>query len=317
MEKRDFLKGTAALAAAAFVPHGYGREPRTSLKTYAYKTAGTCVLKADVYSSGLDARRPVILWIHGGALIFGSRKAPPAWLNPDGRYVVVSMGYRLAPETKLPAIIDDLRDAYRWLRDQGPRLFHIDPDRICVAGESAGGYLTLMTGFTVAPRPRVLLSLSGYGDIALPWYSRPSPFYLAQPLVSKEDALASVGPNCVSEPPEKGDHRYDFYLYCRQHGIWPKEVTGHDPDTENKWFDPYCPIRNVSQAYPPTLLIHGSHDTDVPYSESVRMDEKLSQMNVKHTFLRVPGGSHCLEDDPLAVKAPVFRQAMDFVKKEL
>lgn len=71
--------------------------------------------------------------------------------------------------------------------------------------------------------------------------------------------------------------RWSFYLYCRQHGIWPKEVAGHDPDRENHWFGPYCPVRNVSAAYPPTLLIHGTADTDVPYEESVKMDGKLSQ----------------------------------------
>jgi acetyl esterase/lipase len=275
------------------------------------------VVKADVYGSDANLRKPVILWIHGGALIFGSRATPPEWLNPDEPYVVVSIDYRLAPETKLPAIIGDLQDAYRWVREQGPRLFYIDPRRMCVAGESAGGYLTLMAGFSVSPLPTVLLSLSGYGDITLPWYSRPSLFYLRLPLVSRGEAFESVGTHCVSGSPQEGEHRDRFYLYCRQKGIWPREVAGHDPVTENRWFDPYCPMRNVSEKFPPTLLIHGSGDTDVPYEESVRMDERLSKFNVKHRFLRVPGGSHCLATDAPAVRDPVFRQAIDFVRAQM
>ncbi len=185
-----------------------------------------------------------------------------------------------------------------------------------MAGLSAGGYLTLMSGFVLSPHPSALLSLSGYGDITSAWYNRPSPFYLRQPAISKEQAYRSVGTHCATAS-EKGDDRWSFYLYCRQQGIWPKEVAGHDPDRENHWFDPYSPVRNVSAVYPPTLLIHGTADTDVPYEESVKMDQKLSQFKVQHEFLRVPGGSHCLSGDPPSVKTPVFRQAMEFVSAQM
>ena len=316
MNKREFLKAAGAVAVSMAFPRTSDGELQTVPKTYIYKTSGGCEIKADVYGSDISLRKPVIMWIHGGALITGSRAAPPEWLDPDGHYVVVSIDYRLAPETKLPAIIEDLHDAYRWVREQGPGLFRIDAEKMAVAGQSAGGYLTLMTGFSVSPRPRVLLSLSGYGDITAPWYSRPSPFYLGQRVISKEEAYGSVGTTCVSVPPE-GDHRWNFYLYCRQQGIWPKEVAGHDPDGESNWFDSYCPVRNVSAKYTPALLIHGTSDTDVPYDESVKMDEKLSQFKVHHEFLHVQGGSHCLGADPPAVKTPVFRQAMDFVRAQM
>ena len=61
------------------------------------------------------------------------------------------------------------------------------------AGGSAGGYLTLMTGFYLKPRPRALVSYFGYGDITTPWYSEPDAFYRRQPLVSTEDAYGCVG----------------------------------------------------------------------------------------------------------------------------
>lgn len=316
INKREFLKGAAAAVSIAVWRSSRG-EAQTLAQTYAYKTAGGCQVKADVYGSDLNLKKPVIIWIHGGALIFGSREAPPAWLNPDGRYVVISIDYRLAPETKLPLIIEDLQDAYRWVREHGPELLNVDPQRVAVAGESAGGYLTLMAGFSLSPPPKALLSLSGYGDITSPWYTRPSPFYLRLPMVSKEEAYQSIGTLCVCGPQQEGPRRDRFYLYCRQQGIWPREVTGHDPDTEGHWFDPYCPIRNISANYPPTVLIHGSGDTDVPYEESVKMNEKLSQFIIKREFLQVPGGSHCLASDAPAIRDPVFRQAVEFVRAQI
>ena len=92
-------------------------------------------------------------------------------------YTVVSIDYRLAPETKLDGIIEDLKDAFKWVRAKGPAEFRIDPDRLAVVGGSAGGYLTLMSGFCVEPRPKALVSFYGYGDIIGDWNKRPDKHY--------------------------------------------------------------------------------------------------------------------------------------------
>jgi acetyl esterase/lipase len=60
-------------------------------------------------------------------------------------YTVVAIDYRLAPETKLPGILEDVQDAYGWLRKTATEL-RIDPTRIGIVGHSAGGYLALMAG---------------------------------------------------------------------------------------------------------------------------------------------------------------------------
>src|SRR6185369_1909244 len=104
--------------------------PNYSKKTYVYKTVGACQIEADVYRLAEERVRPVILWVHGGALIMGNRGG----LNTQqlqrylqGGYTVVSIDYRLAPETKLKSIIEDLQDAYAWIKTKGPELFGIDP----------------------------------------------------------------------------------------------------------------------------------------------------------------------------------------------
>jgi acetyl esterase/lipase len=287
--------------------------------TRVYKTVGGLPIEADVYRLPGDEVRPVIVWIHGGALIVGQRTGPSPEQRKrylDAGFVIVSIDYRLAPETKLDGILSDVRDAFRWVRDKGPELFKIDPKRIAVVGHSAGGYLTLLTGFAVEPRPRALVAFYGYGDIAGDWYSKPDPFYRkTQPLVSKEEAYKAIGTKEIAKGNVPG--RGKFYLYCRQNGLWPREVTGHDPDKEPKAFDRYCPIRNVTKDYPPTLLLHGDNDTDVPHQQSVDMARELKRAGVPYEFVSLKGYGHGFDGKGMkdARVAEAFDRVEAFLKK--
>ena len=315
ISRHQFLKIVAGGAIGVTLPRiACAQSPGPT--THVYKTVGQCQIKADVHQAAPGDRKPAVMWIHGGALIMGSRKGLDSRFHAElvkRGFVIVSIDYRLAPETKLPGIIEDVQDAWRWLRQEGPKRFGIDPDRIATAGGSAGGYLTLMTGFCLEPRPRALVSYYGYGDITTPWYSKPDEFYRKQPLVSKEEAYGAVGKRELSEPPMP-NRRGRFYLYCRQNGIWPNEVAGHDPQAEPKWFDPYCPIRNVTAKYPPAMLIHGTVDTDVPYAESKSMAAKLAESNVKHEFITVQGAGHGLMGAKPDKVNGIAQQAAEFIK---
>ena len=311
MTRREFaLSAAGAIGVSARRAHAQA----AAVQTFTYKTAG-CEIRADVYGVSEGAAKPALLWIHGGALILGNRKGSVRPFHAgllDQGYVIVSIDYRLAPETKLPAIIEDVQDAWKWMREQFRR-FGIDRGRIATGGASAGGYLTQMTGFCLNPRPRALVSYFGYGDIVGPWYSQPDEFYRKQPLVTKEQALATVGTAPISDPPQ-GNQRGEFYLYCRQNGLWPVEVSGHDPRTEDKWFEAYCPIRNVTAKYPPTMLIHGTADTDVPYSLSKDMDAKLGKAGVVRDFITVEGAGHGLAGATPEEVSRVAARAVEFVK---
>ncbi len=175
----------------------------TRSQTYAYKTVGDLQIKADVHRFDDDVARPVVIWIHGGALINGSRVdlhpfVPQMMLGAG--YALVSIDYRLAPETMLPSIIEDLEDAFAWVRAQGPELFNADVSRIAVMGTSAGGYLTLTSGFRTEPRPTVLVSLWGYGDLVGDWYSQPSEYPRHnRRAISAEEAHAQVSGPPISD----------------------------------------------------------------------------------------------------------------------
>ena len=278
-------------------------------RTYAYKVVGGNEILADVYQAG-RRRSPVIVWLHGGALMMGHRgnlAESQAQEYLAAGYRVVAIDYRLAPETKLPAIIEDLQDAFRWVQAIGPELFGADPGRIGVVGGSAGGYLALMAGCCVQPRPRALVSFYGYGDIVGEWYTTASPHYSREAPVSHDAAWAAVGERPISE---SGEERGPFYLHCRQQGIWPRIVSGSDPEAAPEFFRRYCPAQNVGPDYPPTLLLHGDADTDVPYEKSQMMARALARAGVEHRLITIPGGPHGFD---AATDSPPVREAWQAV----
>jgi len=107
---------------------------------------GSLEIKAEVFFDPASRTpRPVVVQIHGGALMVGRRAAGPGRLHKRliDAGCVVSIDYRLAPETKLLEIVSDVVDAHAWVRKEGPALFGADPKRVATTGWSAGGYLTL------------------------------------------------------------------------------------------------------------------------------------------------------------------------------
>ena len=293
------------------------REPAT----HTYKTVGDCQIKADVYRLPAGSMPvPVLVYIHGGCLMYGSRKSVDTWqleLYLQAGYAVVSIDYRLAPETKLPAIIEDLRDAFRWIAEVGPGLFNADPQRLAVVGHSAGGYLAQMAGCAAQPRPRAIVSFYGYGDIIGDWYSKPDPYYCQQPAVSLEGSeWHRPGPETAELYEGRG--KGGLYLYCRQQGLWPLAVGGVDPAAEPSFFTPYCPVQHVAPDYPPTLLLHGDVDTDVPYAQSVLMAAALSQHRVRHELVTMAGLGHGFDGqmDDAPVKE-AFDRVLAFLDEHL
>jgi acetyl esterase/lipase len=303
--------GLGLLAAAPCLLLGIGSQ--RARETVTFKAIGPLQIQADLFRPASAGAHPVVLWIHGGALIFGDRAMLPAEQRDiylRAGCAVVAIDYRLAPETKLDGILQDLDDAYTWIRSEGRRL-GLDASRLAVVGHSAGGYLALMSGCRFRPPPRAIVSFYGYGDVAGDWYARPDPYYGRDPEVSRAEAYGAVG----NTPVARGDEgrRFTFYRYCRQRGLWPQLVTGHDPRSEPNAFDALCPVRCAAREYPPTLLLHGDQDRDVPYARSVEMARALAAQGVPHELVTLPEHGHVFDIEGAGMKDPMVARAFERV----
>lgn len=312
-----------ALGMVESAPADEKQPPEPLMKaTHVYKTVGEVKISADVYRPA-DAKepRPVVVWIHGGALIVGSRSQVPKnvlELCTQERFILVSLDYRLAPEVKLPEIAADVQDAFRWLHKEGPKLFQADTRRVVVVGGSAGGFLTELVGATVEPRPAALVAFWGYGDIDGPWATSASEHYRTKtPLVDPAQARAAINKGVLTntDDPAAGQSRGLFYRHLRQTGNWSQEVTGVDAKKQPGALDKFCPVKLITSSYPPLLMVHGTVDTDVPYSCSVDMDRELTRHKVPHELITVPNAEHGLRDgDPKQV-ADAYARALEFIRQ--
>jgi pimeloyl-ACP methyl ester carboxylesterase len=178
-----------------------------------------------------------------------------------------------------------------------------------------------MTGIGVKPRPKALVVYWGYGDVDGDWYTKPSEHYRKNvALVDKEEAYKAVGAKVLTSTEGNSAEqkaRGRFYHYLRQNGLWTKEVTGFDPETERRKLDPYCPVRNITPEHPPTLLIHGTDDTDVPYELSAAMAKELARHKVPHELVTVKGAGHGLSGGDKKAVDEAHDKALAFIRKQL
>ena len=182
-----------------------------------------------------------VLFLHGGAYSVGSFRnyGHFTWrLGKAARARVLALDYRMAPEHPYPAALNDALAAYCWLLDQGAR-----PDRILLAGDSAGGGLTLALLLKLrdegVPLPAGAVALSPWTDLATTGAS----------LHTKADTDPML---VASEIP----HHAAMYL------------GGADPR------DPYAsPLYGDPRGLPPTLIQAGGDE--VLLDDGVRMAEKM------------------------------------------
>lgn len=186
-----------------------------------------------IYTPVGDGPFPALAWFHGGGMVHGDLETADGNarnLSVGARCVVVSVDYRLAPENKFPAAPDDCYAATHWLWRNADTL-GVDPNRIAVGGDSAGGNLATVVALMSRDRgsPPLVFQLVVY------------------PMVGCDFSTDSYQANASG------------YLLTRDSMIW---YWDHYLGTEGDMTNPYAvPIQSRDLGrLPPALVITAEYD---------------------------------------------------------
>lgn len=221
------------------------------------------------------AHGPAVVWIHGGGWTGGKKsnareKNVCLALAAEG-FVCASVDYKLG-EGAWPQNVLDCKNGVRYLRAHAAEL-GIDPDRIAVAGGSAGGHLALMVGLT-----------SGKSDL-----EPRSPYAGISSAVSCVIDLYGIANLLTRQETER-----DGSLTGRRRLGGPLAVFGAasiDADV----FKAASPVTHVTTKSPPVLIVHGRADTTVDHGQSVELARALQGRGVPHELILLDGVGHTFD----------------------
>ncbi len=239
-----------------------------------YKTVSGHEIHANLFlPKDTEGPFPTVVYFHGGFFIWGNRDH--ALSNEfrqsllSHKIAVVSADYRLAPETKLDGIMEDASDLLRWLRSAGSKDFDLDPNKIAVAGSSAGGYLALTTGFDPECSPNAIITISvspgftdpgSMGDVSI--LDEPGPYDV-------------VGDSMISY----GDYkeRRKLMRFLAKNKLFLYSIFGFDPSEEPDALKKFRLQENIHSDFPPTLLIHARNDRAIPMDHVERLHRIMKE----------------------------------------
>lgn len=203
--------------------------------------------------------RPVIVWICGGAFRLMNRAV---WMPTLMHYVkegfsVAAVDYRVSGEAAYPANVQDVKAAIRYLRAHSAEL-GIDPGRIAVMGESAGGYLAAMAGLAKG-------AMFEQGD----WLEQSSEVQAVVNYYGKVDLeMAGDDPGCDA----------DLRMLM--------------PGASKEHLKAASPVNMVKENAPPFIIFHGENDPLVPIAESEHLYEELTKHGIRADFYIVENEGH-------------------------
>ena len=198
-------------------------------------------------------------------------------------HTVMDVAYRLVPEVGVYGMIADVKHAIAWMKDSAVR-YGVDPEKIVLGGSSAGGHLALLAGYTpghpeLTPEElrnvdlsvRGIVSLYGPSDLIRGWevYSLP-PDRPQVPVGTKHPGGTDFA------------GRVDILL-------------GGSPDEVPDMYQLACPTTHVHPGAPPTLLIQGDKDFQVPIEGTLDLFAKLVGSNVPAINVVFPRADHIFD----------------------
>ena len=242
----------------------------TTISDVQYCKGGGKPLLMDVFipQHRLRTPTPAVLWIHGGGWERGDKNGNSgALLLANEGFVTASLFYRLSGDSPFPADIEDCKCAIRFLRANATK-YGIDPDRIGVAGASAGGHLAELIATADESA-----GLEGEGG----WQNVSSKVQAASAYYGVSDFTVGA---------------MQFQHHTGQ--VVLKLFRGTEKD-KPQLYRAASPILYVSRGDPPLFLAHGEQDDLVPFDQSIRMAEAYRRLGLPVEFIAVKNAGHDFE----------------------
>lgn len=272
------------------------------VRTYADIEYATVVgfrpLRMDLLVPPADGPVPVVVYIHGGAFKFGSRRenhvGAPIWKSLLARGIAVAaVEYRLSGEALFPACVNDVKAAVRWLRAFGAA-FGLDPEAIGSWGESAGGHLSAFLGLN-SEEPEIVGAVGVTGvssDVraAVAWYP-PTDFLSMDAQAPEDSRMAHDAP----DSPES-----ELIGGALQENVDAARFAS--------------PITHVTAGAAPMLLMHGLLDNEVPHPQSIRLREALEDAGAEVELELVPDARHVFDG---VDRTPLIARSTQFLAQRL
>lgn len=243
-----------------------------------------------VYRPSERAGLPVVVWFHGGGWVVGDLDSHDPMLRllaPDAGCLAVSVGYRLAPEHRFPAAVEDALAAYRWVRDHAAELGG-DAARVAVGGDSAGGNLAAVTALLLreAGEPQPVLQVLVY-PVTDHEFERPSMVENARGYFLEADGMRWFYDHYARDARDHADWRMSPLRAPSVDGLAPAFVVTAEFD----------PLRDQGEAYARRLV-----DAGVPV-EVHRVDGMFHGFFGMHPVLEAARGAW---DDAVAALRRAF-----------
>lgn len=219
--------------------------------------------EATLWRDAAAAPRAAVLYLHGGALLYGCRDDLPALhlerLTQAG-FAVLTLDYPLAPSATAAEILRDVHDSILRFLDMRRSLFGAELPYF-LFGRSAGAYLCLLQLPDLpSPPPAGLVSYYGYGLLCPGWYDSPSSFYRSYP--EMPEAVLHIPSREKHASAELSTH-FAAYVLLRQRGAWGAFLGADAP-------------RLAGCAAPcPLFFAHAQGDPDVPFAEFRALTEQF------------------------------------------
>lgn len=214
-----------------------------------------------------DGPFPLIIYVHGGGWSMGTKTEGALDCIIDARtmgYALITVNYRLAPKAVFPDFLYDVKTAVRWARAHAKE-YGFDPDRFGMVGDSAGGHLTLMVGFT-AGHPEYEGEEFGWPGVSSEVQAIIDMYGPSILTADKDELLAESGVPPISLGGGGNANG-------KAPSIFDSAFTS-DP----RMLELISPITYVHRNIPPIMIQQGMRDPIVPMQHSTRLAEKIDRV---------------------------------------